>query len=243
MQLLAPDILSEARGLSAGPCIAGLVLGMALWALGWRWHRFWIVLATTVLAGVLGLATGLSAGVHPLVVALLLAVAAGLLALQLVRVVAFLAGGLAAWLAVHALLPSLDEPILCFLGGGLVGLVLFRHSTMALTSLLGALIMGHSGLLLADRLGKLDAVTWTAGHAVVLNWCCAGVSLVGWLVQFLGEHWRLQAERARREAEAKAKAKAKEKEKKEKEKEKEKEKTPPPRKTWWNWSDLLRQAG
>src|SRR6266849_4882114 len=87
VQLVAPDILAEARGLPTALSGTGVAFGLLLWALGWRLHRFWIVLATTVIAGVYGLASGTAPGVQPLVVALLLAVAAGMLALPLARVV------------------------------------------------------------------------------------------------------------------------------------------------------------
>src|SRR5690242_15573319 len=134
MQLVAPDILMEARGLSVGVSATAFVLGLALWTLGWWRHRFWIVLVATLLAGVFGLAAGPSSGVQPMVAAVLLAVAAGALALPLSRLLTFAAGGLALWIAVHAALPAWDEPLLCFLAGGLLALVLFRHSTMLVSS-------------------------------------------------------------------------------------------------------------
>ena len=43
MQLIAPDILAEARGLTGAMTGTICVLGFALWLFGWRWHRFWIV--------------------------------------------------------------------------------------------------------------------------------------------------------------------------------------------------------
>ena len=55
MQLVAPDILADACGLSVGLIIIGIILGLALWLFGWSCHRFWIVLITTVLAGIYGL--------------------------------------------------------------------------------------------------------------------------------------------------------------------------------------------
>jgi len=65
-------------------------------------------------------------GVQPLLAGLLLAVAAGLLALALVRVIAFAAGGIAAVYGVRLLPPApWQEPLICFLGGGLLGLLLF----------------------------------------------------------------------------------------------------------------------
>src|SRR5437870_1798351 len=102
MRLLDPDILAEADGLHLAIPIAAALVGLLLWLFGWWGHRFWIVLATTVAAGVAGLSAGHVSGLQPLVVALLLAVAAGALALPLSRLVVFAATGLLAWLVVHA---------------------------------------------------------------------------------------------------------------------------------------------
>src|SRR4051794_26945070 len=106
MQLVAPDILADACGLSPGLIIAGMVLGLALWLFGWSCHRFWIVLITTVLAGVYGLYDSAIFRAQPLAAAVLLAFAGGLLALALVRLLAFFAGGMVGLLAARAVFPS-----------------------------------------------------------------------------------------------------------------------------------------
>ena len=41
---------------SIAPMLAPLIGGQVLWFLGWRGHRFWIVLFTTVIAGVVAVA-------------------------------------------------------------------------------------------------------------------------------------------------------------------------------------------
>jgi len=195
MQLIAPDILIEVRGLSLGVCATGMVLGLCLWLLGWWGHRFWIVLCTTVAAGIAGLAFARSSGTQPFVAGLLLAVSAGMLSLALSRVFAFAAGGIAAWLVVRSAMPGWDEPLLCFLVGGLLGLFLFKAWWMALTSLAGTLVMGYSVLGMLDGMGKLDALLWADKRALVLNWACAGVALFGWLIQFFLERWRANRQR------------------------------------------------
>lgn len=197
MQFFAPDILEQARALSGTLIVAGLTIGFLLWVTGWIGHRFWIVLAATLVAGVFGLLS--PAGVAPpLVMGLLLAVAAGVLALALVRLVAFAAGGIALALAVRLLAPPVwDIPLVWLLGGGLVGLALFRLWTMALTSFTGALLMGYCGLSLADLLGKLDAVTLAQQHVLLLNTCCGGLTLVGFVVQVVLERRRRRLERFR----------------------------------------------
>ena len=184
MQLLAPDILEDAKGLSVGITATVFALGLLVWLLGWRGHRFWIVLVATVGAGIYGLNSGPAFGSRPVVAGLLLAVASGVLALAMVRVVAFVAGGLAGWILVHALMPTWHEPLVCFVAGGLVGVLLFRVWTMALTSAAGTVLMAYSGLCLAQSLGNVDAVGMAEKQATLLNCGCGGVVLLGMLVQY-----------------------------------------------------------
>lgn len=184
MQLVAPDILSDACGLSVGLIIAGMALGISLWLFGWRYHRFWIVLITTVLAGIYGLYDAAIFRAQPLLAATLLALVGGLLALALVRLLAFLTGGMAGLLVVQALFPSLDQP-LSFLVCGLVSLFLFRLSIMALTSLAGTIVLGYSALSLLNHYGTMDAVSWTDQGRILLNWICGLLAVLGFGFQFL----------------------------------------------------------
>lgn len=138
MGIIATDILSDLCGLSLGLIIALVPIGLVLWLFGWWSHRFWIVLATTVLAGVLGLVEATAWKAQPIVVAVLLAVAAGVLALAMVRVVTFAAGGMAGVYLVQFAMPSLQQPTICFLISGLLCLLLFRWFFMVLTSFLGS---------------------------------------------------------------------------------------------------------
>jgi hypothetical protein len=225
MQLLAPDLLADARELSVGVTGTGLALGALLWLLGWRAHRFWVVLSATFAGGVAGLASSPAYDVQPLVAGLLAAVAAGVLALALVRVLAFAAGSLAACLVVHAVAPSWDQPLVCVLVGGLVGVYLFRLGMMTLTSTIGTLLMGYSALCLLDRLGTLNAVLWADGHAALLNWLCGCGVVLGVLTQFLLERRLL---RKKREREEKVRQKAAEEAEKKKQK-------PPAKKSWLPW--------
>jgi MFS family permease len=201
MQLILPDIMADARGMSMAVYATGLGLGCLLWLSGWWGHRFWIVLFTTVTAGIAGLASGRATGMQPFVAGLLLAVAAGVMALALARLLAFAAAGAAAWLLVRSLAPGWDEPLLSFLTGGLLGLLLFRAWTMALSSLAGTLLMVYSGLGLADRLNKLDALLWAEKRAMLLNCIVLGVALFGFAVQFVMERVRVQREKQLRDKE------------------------------------------
>src|SRR3954447_18700832 len=114
MQLVAPEILADGKGMSLAASGAGLALGGFVWLLGGWSHRFWLVLLTTLAAGVYGLSIGEAFGVQPLVAALLLAAAAGTLALALVRVAAFVAGGVAACVLAEQLLTGWREPFVFF---------------------------------------------------------------------------------------------------------------------------------
>src|SRR5260370_17986016 len=121
MVLVSPDILADACGLSLGLMVLAVPAGLALWLLGWWCHRFWAVLLTTVLAGVWGLNSAPAWEAPPLVAAVLLALSAGVLALALVRLIAFCAGGLAGMLLLQAAYPHLQHPLLVFLISGLPG--------------------------------------------------------------------------------------------------------------------------
>jgi hypothetical protein len=181
--LIAPDILTEARGLSPGVSITGIVVGLLLWLFGWRWHRFWTVAGVTVAGGLYGLSVGQPVGGHAVAVGLLLAVAAGLLALELARLFAFVAGGTAAWLAAAAVFPNARELGIFFLGGGLAGLLFYRLWTMALTSFLGTLLAVHAGFVLTESLTPFDAAGWAGRNPVALCVAVGLISLLGLVLQ------------------------------------------------------------
>lgn len=183
MQLVAPDILAEARGLSGAMLGTLGVLGVALWLFGWRWHRFWVVSGITLAAGLIGLNAARLAGVQVIAVGILLAVAAGMMALELAKVIAFVAGGIGAWLAVQWVLPQAQELWAVFLSGGLFGLLLYRVWTMLLTSLMGTLLALHAGLLLLEQVVSFDAVAWAAANNAMLNGLAVGCIILGILLQ------------------------------------------------------------
>jgi len=202
MNLISPDILDVARSHFSFPVLgAGLVVGVFLWLFGWWGHRFWIVLTATLGGGILGLHAGPEYHLHPVVAGLLLAVSAGVLALSLVRVFVFAAGGLAAWMIIHALAPLWDQLLLCFLVGGLLGLLLFRFWTMALTSVVGTILLLYSGLALGDKLAQFDSAEWAQDQGMILNWTCGVVALAGFVVQVFLERRRLRKLRENEEEE------------------------------------------
>ena len=168
MILVAPDILNEVRQLPWYFLSIGLTLGLMLWLFGGRGHRFWLVLGLTVAGGVLGLRFGAAYDVQPLVAGLLLAVTAGALALALSRVLLFVAGGAACVALAHAVAPSFDEPAVCFLVGGLLGVLLYKVWVSALSSLAGTLLIAYSILGLLSKLhlrrGRLGGAANAAAH-------------------------------------------------------------------------------
>lgn len=204
MQLIASDILEAAHGLSIAVGGVGFAIGLLLWITGWWGHRFWIVMVTTVTAGVLGIihsnVLGTINGMRPLVTGVLVAIAAGVLALALVRVVVFAAGGAVAYLIVHAVAPATwDEPLGWFLVGGLGGLLLFRLWTMVLTSFTGSLLMIYSLLSMLDRLGRLDAIALSENRRPLLNAACLAATAVGVIMQILLERKQKRNERWKEE--------------------------------------------
>src|SRR5258708_4842821 len=98
--------LKEFRDFSLATNSLVLAIGLALWLLGGWSHRFCVVLITTLIAGVVGLQSGPVWGMEPLVAGLLLAVAAGALALSLVRVLVFLGVGLGTLILARTTAPN-----------------------------------------------------------------------------------------------------------------------------------------
>ncbi len=184
MTLIAPDILAEARGLTEAMSGTLCVLGVALWLFGWRWHRFWIVAAVTLGAGLCGLHAGRAVGgAQILAVGVLLAVAAGMMALELAKIFAFVAAGCAAWLAALWVFPQAQELWAVFLSGGLFGLILYRVWTMLLTSLGGVLVAGHAALLLLEPILGFDAVEWVTTNQAAVNGSAIGLTVLGIVFQ------------------------------------------------------------
>jgi len=185
MNVVTPELVADLCGLSLGVLLAGGGIGLFLWLFGWKSHRFWVVLLTTVAAGVYGLQEAATFKTPPLVAALLLAVAAGVLALALVRLLAFWAGGVSGLLILQAAAPTLDQPLVVFIVSGLVSLLLFRWFVMALTSFAGSVLTCCAGVALLNMHGALDAVAWSEQGTSLLNWICGLSAAMGFVIQFL----------------------------------------------------------
>ena len=232
MELVSPDILEVARGVSPVLLVGFVLLGGWLWLFGGRTHRFWMVLLITLLIGIWGLYTGPEYGMQPLVAGLLIAIAAGALALSLMRLLFFVgAGFLTLWLA-RSVAPGWNEALPCFLAGGLLGAFLFHLWVTALASLLGTLFLLYASLSLTARFSSLDVVAWAGRNGPLLNWACAVLTVLGILVQFLMQ--RRSARVQHEKAEQKEKA-AKESEAKRKAPPPAPPPEPPPQSWWANW--------
>lgn len=239
MQLLAPDILEVTRELSSFVCVVAFALGSGLWLFGGRTHRFWLALVITVAAGVVGLEVARDFGVQPVVAAVLMALAAGSLALSLARLAVFVAVGATSLVLARAIANGWND-FLCFIGGGLAGVVLFPIWVCVLSSVAGTLLMAYSLLSVLDRLFHFDSPAWAASNAPLLNWCLAAWALLGVALQYALERKRQKEEE-----------KKKPEEKKPEEKDKKKEEKPPlpvplpppppgPDNTsWWDWPALF----
>lgn len=189
--MIASDILGDLCGLSLGLLILLVPAGLLLWLLGWWTHRFWIVLATTVAAGIYGLNEAGVWRVQPIVVAVLLAIAAGVLALALARVITFAAGGLAAVYLIHLAFPTLQQQAVCFLVGGLVGLLLFRWFFMATTSFVGSVLLAYGILALLHYREVIDAVAWSDENSLSLSIACGSATFLGFCFQwYVDRRWR-----------------------------------------------------
>jgi hypothetical protein len=237
MLLLSPEILNDARELSPALTALGAVTGVLLWMCGARSHRFWVALAVTVGAGLHGLLYGGDYGMNPLVAGLLLAVTAGTLALSLVRMLVFAAGGVAALTIAHLAAPAVDEPLVSALIGGLISVVFYRLCITALTSLAGTLLLAYSGLCLADRFLKINAIELATRHGALLNWGIGGMAALGVVVQCTLERWRSRwAKKTAERAEEAARE----------EEERSSRRRSPSSKaaaSWWPWPQKPRRAG
>ena len=59
------------------------------------------------------------------------------------------------------------------------------------------MLMGYFGLCLADSLGRVDAVALVREHGAALSWACGGVTLAGFVIQFIMDRWRIRRDRWR----------------------------------------------
>jgi hypothetical protein len=183
MTMISPDVIAELNGLSIGAGGFLMLVGFLLWGFGWRWHRFWVVFGFTAAAGIVGMASGRAAGGQILVMGLLLAFAGGVLAIELAKIFAFVAGGIGFWFSVQTIFPQGQELWAVFLSGGLFGVLLYRLWTMILLSFLGVVVSWHAAFGLAQSSGNYDAVKWVTDNTIAVNGAVVVATLLGVLMQ------------------------------------------------------------
>lgn len=201
MQLVAPEILAEVLKLSPGAVYLGMMLGFMLWTTGWLKRTFWTAASITVGFGIYGLQLGKTAGTHPLVTALLLGISAGVLALELGRLIAFVSGGLATAVLMSAFVPTFPEPILAYLAGGLACVLLYKLWMLGVLGFAGTMLMMYCGLALGARLLKLDVNTLVNQKSAILNLVAVGGTVLGMIAQSRFEvYWLTREQRAKDKA-------------------------------------------
>jgi hypothetical protein len=153
------------------------------------------------------------------------------------RVLAFITGGWALYVVARLVAPAADEPLLCFLIGGLFSVFLYRVWIAAVSSMAGTVLVTYSSLWLIANLAKVDVIAWANGNGPLWNWGLGSCAVLGILVQFVVHRFYLKK---KKEWEEKAKAKAAEAEKAKQEEEVRRRLPPPPppppppaKKGWW----------
>ena len=68
---------------------------------------------------------------------------------------------------------------------GLVCLILFKWCMMALSSFLGALLVGLGAMMLLNQYRMLNAPAWNDQNSLVVNSAIGGLAFFGFLFQFL----------------------------------------------------------
>jgi hypothetical protein len=144
-------------------------------------------------------------------------------------VLAFVTGGWAFYVIARLLAPSADEPLLCFIVGGLFSVFLYRLWITTVSSVAGTLVLAYSSLWLFGTLGQTNTIAATGNNAPLWNWGLGAFAVFGILLQFVLNQ-RYQKFKKNQDE----KKKKKEEEKKIEEEIKRRPPPPPPaKKSWW----------
>lgn len=184
MGVLVPEVLNDLRDLPAATLAVIGGLGLLLWLTGWWLHRFWITLLATSLGGLLGLRLGPQWGVQPAIIAgVLMALAAGCLALSLARLGLFVLYGYVSWEVAQAVAPGSVPALVAFTVGGLASVLLFRICIILLTSALGTVLMTYGGLLGTEVWFGTQAVAPATAQPLVSHGIMLAIGLLGAYLQ------------------------------------------------------------
>ena len=176
MQLLSPDVLTDVLELPVAALLVMVGFGAALALTGWRWHRFWLTISVSLISGVVGLRQASTWGIEqPILAGVLLAAAAGCLALSLARVGLFLAYGLVTWYAMKRLAPPYAIPAICICLGGLFSVLFYRFCVVLLTSILGTLLLAYGGMAYAQQQNWYPMLNWLKDQPLAAHGAYAGL--------------------------------------------------------------------
>lgn len=194
MQILSPDVLADVLELPVPALLVLMGFGALLSLTGWRWHRFWLTICVSLISGLVGLRQAQAWGINqPIVAGVLLAAAAGCLALSLARVGLFLAYGLAAWYAMKRLAPPYAIPAICICVGGIFSVLFYRFCVVLLTSVVGSILFTYAGLAYVQTQNWFPVQIWLNEQNLAAHGALAGLCLVTLLLQLY--LWRQQKKR------------------------------------------------
>jgi hypothetical protein len=189
MTVLSPELLADVLELPVAALWVLIGIGLGLALTGWKWHRFWLTISVSLISGLIGLRSAQSWGIQqPILAGVLLAAAAGCLALSLARVGLFLAYGLVTWYAMKRLAPPYAIPAICICIGGLFSVLFYRFCVVLLTSAVGSILMAYGGLAYAEHQKWFPVMTWLKDQALPAHAALAGLGVVTLLLQLY--FWR-----------------------------------------------------
>jgi hypothetical protein len=198
MSVLTPEMLADLLDLPMAALWVIVGIGASIALTGWRWHRFWLTLCISLVAGVIGLKQAAAWGInYPIVGGILLAAAAGCLSLSLARVGLFLAFGLACWYTMKRLAPPYAIPAICICAGGLFSVIFYRFCVILLTSSIGSLLLAYGGLAVAEQQKVFPTMTLLKDQSLVVHGCLAGLVAVTLMLQLY--FWRQSKKKAKAE--------------------------------------------
>lgn len=192
MAIITPEFLTDILDLPMPALLVLMGVGLLLALTGWRWHRFWLTICISMVAGVIGLKQATAWGIQqPMVAGVLLAAAAGCLSLSLARVGLFLAYGLGCWYIMKRVAPPYAIPAICICAGGLFSVLFYRFCVVLLTSVIGALLCIYGGLAYGEQQKLFPAMQWLKDQTLAVHGAFGGFVLVTTMIQlYLGKRAR-----------------------------------------------------
>lgn len=184
MEILSPEVVTDILELPLPALLAMMGAGLLLSITGWKWHRFWLTMCVSLIAGLIGMRQSTAWGIsQPVVTGVLLAAAAGCLALSLSRVALFLAYGLTCWYAMKRMSPVYAIPAICICAGGLFSVVFYRFCVVLLTSTIGSVVLCYGAVAYVEQQKWYAALNWLKEQSLAAHAALAGVTLVALLIQ------------------------------------------------------------